>query len=774
MKYMYIVAFCLLFSFPSIAQVQIGKDIDGERQADESGRSISLSLDGSVVAIGAWWNDGNGSNSGHIRIYQNKSGTWTQVGEDINGEKSGDYSGNSVSLSSDGSIVAIGAVNNDGNGSNSGHVRIYHNQSGTWTQIGKDINGEAASNISGSSVSLSSDGSIVAIGARLNNGNGAKSGHVRIYQNKSGTWTQLGKDIDGEAAGDESGYSVSLSSDGSIVAIGAFYNDDNGMVAGHVRIYQIKSGTWTQLGQDIDGEAAGDFSGNSVSLSSDGSVVAIGAYKNDGNGDGSGHVRIYQYKSGTWTQLGKDIDGEAAGDFSGSSVSLSSDGKVVAIGAPSNYGNGVGSGHVRIYHNQSGTWTQLGKNIQGEAIGDASGSSVSLSSDGKVVAVGAPYNYGNGLRSGHVRLYSLEKCDLLSITTNPMDVTMQIGNTAVIGMESNYKSYQWQTDTGIGYENITNMGQFNGSDTDTLSIMLLTLSNNNQYFRCILSTDECADTSEVATLTVCGSQSITANPMDVTMQIGKTAVMALESNYKFFQWQTDTGSGYENITNTGQFDGAKKDTLSIMSLTLSNNNQYFRCIVSTGLCSDTSKVAVLTVECEFQSITSNPRNVTMPIGKSAIMELESNYKSYQWQTDTGSEYKNVTNIGQFEGADTDTLSIMQLTMSNNNQKFRCIVSKNGCADTSEVAVLKVDGNVGLKEIEGSFRVYPNPTSKELKIKIDVNLMGSVYTISDPLGREVKQGTLTSTMSSIDVSELSKGYYLLQIGEGTYSYKFLVQ
>jgi hypothetical protein len=69
-------------------------------------------------------------------VYQNVGGTWTQVGVDINGEAAGDGSGFSVSLSSDGAILAIGAHNNDGNGSASGHVRVYENLSGTWTQIG--------------------------------------------------------------------------------------------------------------------------------------------------------------------------------------------------------------------------------------------------------------------------------------------------------------------------------------------------------------------------------------------------------------------------------------------------------------------------------------------------------------------------------------------------------------------------------------------------------------------------------------------------------------
>ena len=86
-----------------------------------------------------------------------------------------------------------------------------------------------------------------------------------------------------EAASDQSSYSISLSGDGSIVAIGARYNDGNGTSAGHVRIYENNSGTWTQIGSDIDGEAASDHSGTAVSLSGDGSIVAIGAYGNDGN-----------------------------------------------------------------------------------------------------------------------------------------------------------------------------------------------------------------------------------------------------------------------------------------------------------------------------------------------------------------------------------------------------------------------------------------------------------------------------------------------------------
>lgn len=395
----------LLFPIFSFSQwTQIGYDIDGEKEFDHSGWSTSISSDGSIVAIGAKDNDSNGVSSGHVRVYENISGIWNQIGADIDGDFVNDLFGFSVSLNSNGNILAVGAHTNNGNGTNSGQVRVFENVSNTWTQIGSDIYGEAAFDTSGVSISLSSDGTIIAIGAPSNTGiNGAVSGHVRVFKNISGVWTQIGEDIDGEAFGDNFGDSVSLNSNGTIVGIGAPNNDAvNGTASGHVRIYENISGTWTQIGVDIEGEAAYDAFGSATSLNSDGNIIAIGAEKNDGIGPFSGHVRVYENIRGVWTQLGLDIDGEV-GDALGASVSLNSNGNIVAIGSPS---NNNGQGKVGIYQNIAGTWTRIDSNIDGEAAGDGSGFSVSLSSDGSTVVIGAIGNDGNGSDSGHVRVYT--------------------------------------------------------------------------------------------------------------------------------------------------------------------------------------------------------------------------------------------------------------------------------------------------------------------------------------------------------------------------------
>ena len=118
-----------------------------------------------------------------------------------------------------------------------------------------------------------------------------------------------------------------------------------------VYIRTPKDTEWVQLGGDIDGEADCAYPGISVPLSSDGRRLAIGAMRNDGNVPNSGHVRVYSLTDiDTRVQFGGgDVDGEASADHSGSVVALSSDGRTLAIGAPYDKGNGHKSGHVRVY-----------------------------------------------------------------------------------------------------------------------------------------------------------------------------------------------------------------------------------------------------------------------------------------------------------------------------------------------------------------------------------------------------------------------------------------
>ncbi len=391
---------------------QLGSDIDGETAGDWSGYSVSLNSDGSVVAIGEPENDGNGDGAGQVRVYQNNNGTWSQIGADINGEAIGDNFGSSVSLSADGSILAVGAPDNDGNGSDAGHVRIFENNGGTWSQLGQDIDGEDGGDGFGTSVSLSADGNIVAIGAPYNDDNASTSGHVRVYQYNSSTgqWEQIGQDIDGENSGDVSGTSVALNDDGTVVVIGAPNNDENGSKSGQVRVFEYNSSNslWEQKGQSLYGENQYYDAGKSVSINSDGTVIAMGIPRNDDHLTEAGEVKIYSYNSSTgqWEQMGQNIYGESSFDNAGYSVSLSSDGTTIAIGSYLSDANGNTSGQARVFKYIDNVWVKVGQNLNGEAEYDEFGYSISLSSDGSVVAVGGRQNDGIGEDAGHVRIFS--------------------------------------------------------------------------------------------------------------------------------------------------------------------------------------------------------------------------------------------------------------------------------------------------------------------------------------------------------------------------------
>ena len=165
-------------------------------------------------------------------------------------------------------------------------------------------------------------------------------------------WEQRGGDIEGAAARDESGYAVALNNDGTIVAVGEWKHTGSlGAFQGQVRVYQFSSGTWTQLGADLNGEAAGDYFGTSVALSEDGLTLAVGAPFNDGTASNAGHVRVFTYASNSWSQLGADIDGQSGNDQFGSGLALSADGRTIAIGAPldANTAGDLQAGQVSVY-----------------------------------------------------------------------------------------------------------------------------------------------------------------------------------------------------------------------------------------------------------------------------------------------------------------------------------------------------------------------------------------------------------------------------------------
>lgn len=416
---------------------QKGQDVDGGTVDDRSGYSTSLSSDGNTFAAGSPCSGGAGANPGHVRVFSWDAVTssWEQKGADINGNSNGDTFGHAVSLSADGNTVAIGSPKHDAVGFDSGSVGIYEWDAGlnSWMQKGTTIDGEAVDDNFGWSVQISDDGNTLVAGARYNSALGWGTGHARVFQWNPNTnsWDQKGNDLDGEAAGANAGYATSISANGNIVAFGA--PSMNGIGQAKVYVWNEGMNSWDQLGANIDGVVGDQYFGYSISLNESGYILAIGSRGTCSVGQNAGHTRIYAWKEslGAWEQMGADINGEAPFDFSGFCVSLDGSGRTVAIGAINNDGNGNDSGQARVFDWNTGTnsWTQRGVDIDGEVSGDQFGYSVSISSNGYTVAMGANANDDNGADAGHVRVYeypssvgisSLENNLVATIYPNPI------------------------------------------------------------------------------------------------------------------------------------------------------------------------------------------------------------------------------------------------------------------------------------------------------------------------------------------------------------------
>ena len=426
---------CIILMFvslpfnPLLAQewLQIGADIEGEEAFDNSGKSLDMNHDGSSVIIGATGNDSEFSGAGHARVYELIDGDWLQKGEDLDGEAQYDGSGFAVSMNGAGNIIAIGAPSNADGGSGAGHVRIYEWENEAWVQLGEDIDGTANYSESGNAIELSADGNTIVIGASKQDETASNSGQVRLYVWDEENWTQVGNAINGDAANDNLGYAVSMSDDGNIIAVGAPLNSGGFVNGGQVKVFEWSGIEWLQMGGDLYGEDNFDRFGYSVSLNSDGTHLAVGAIMNSGGGTDAGHVRVFEWSGIEWEQKGVDIDGESADDNSGSSLSINADGNVLAIGAKGNdatFGFNAVAGHVRVFQWNGSEWTQIGDDIDGVSGSDYFGESAALSADGSVLAAGAHWNSGNGTSAGHVRVFTSPNITNIVKNNSEMDIQL--------------------------------------------------------------------------------------------------------------------------------------------------------------------------------------------------------------------------------------------------------------------------------------------------------------------------------------------------------------
>ena len=167
-----------------------------------------------------------------------------------------------------------------------------------------------------------------------------------------------------------------------------------------------------------------------------------------------------------------------------------------------------------------------------------------------------------------------------------------------------------------------------------------------------------------------------------------------------------------------------------------------------------------------KSITQQPINQGMFNGI-AIFTCATNdtLVNYQWQSDLGMGWTNLSNAGQYSGTTTNSLQISNVTSTNNNQKFRCILKGDCLTDTTNEAALKVWG-LGIEdEIVDELIVYPTPSSTQVIIDNGNYSTMGIYTakIVNTSGQQVFQSVINQQQFVIDANTMGgAGVYTLYI------------
>ncbi len=362
--------------------------------------------------------------------------------------------GYGIALSADGSTLAVGAefeasavAGIDGNQADNsmpgaGAVYVFTRSGTTWSQQAYiKASNPGMNDYFGSSMALSANGSILAVGAYREasaaagiGGNQADdtapdTGAVYVFTRSGTTWSQQAYiKASNTGAGDNFGFPVMLSADGTTLAVGALREDsaasdvggdqaDNAAPdAGAAYVFTRSGTTWVQQAYiKAFNTGAGDYFGFDIALSSDGSTLAVTALQEDsaatgigGNQDddsapNAGAAYVFTRNDITWSrQAYLKPSNTGAGDNFGHSVALSADGSTLVVGAlwedsaatgvegRQDDNSAVDAGAVYVFVRNATTWLQQAylKPSNTDA-GDWFGTAVALSGDGSLLAVNA-------------------------------------------------------------------------------------------------------------------------------------------------------------------------------------------------------------------------------------------------------------------------------------------------------------------------------------------------------------------------------------------------
>lgn len=295
--------------------------------------------------------------------------------------------------------------------------------------------------------------------------------------------------------------------------------------------------------------------------------------------------------------------------------------------------------------------------------------------------------------------------------------------------------------------------------------------------------------NNIGTYAVCDK--ISTNAASVTVKSGNDAsfFVTYPDIDATYNWQLNKGAGFASVTNGATYAGANNDTLTVKSVTMSNNGQLYRCLVNTRWCKDTSASAKLTTlfkACTL--ITTQPSNASQTIGSDAKFSVAVNDTAtkFAWHTDLDLGMQQLPAVNaKYVGANTKNLTVKSVALKNHQQSVKLIAFTNVCIDTSNTVKITIkDSCIAFKSVKVTdtllvrfsvkvssldkgqlIKVYPNPAQNQLTIDNGNYSDFSGYTVNvyNSVGAVVYTQVINQKVYTIDLKSWSSvGVYRMEL------------
>ncbi len=360
---------------------------------------------------------------------------------------------------------------------------------------------------------------------------------------------------------------------------------------------------------------------------------------------------------------------------------------------------------------------------------------------------------------------SLTVHDTTRIISQPSDQTVCETNDVTFSLDAdgNNLSYQWQSNAGGSWQDLSDGGDISGATTDQLTIDNTEEADEADYRAVVSGT--CGDkTTNTVSLTVNPSTDITSQPSDQNVCEGTNVTFSVgaDGSSLSYQWQSNADGSWQDLSDGGDISGATTDQLTIDNTEEADEADY-RVQVNGDCGSDTSNTATLTVNANTE-ITDQPNDQTLCEGSNVTFSVEADGSSlsYQWQTNAGGSWQDLSDGGDISGATSDQLTIANAEEAD-EADYRVLINGDCGSEASNAATLTVNLNTEITSqpsdqtvCEGNdvnFSVNANGTN--LSYQWQSNISGSWQDISD--GGDIS-GTSTDTLTIASAENADEADY----------------